>query len=306
MAGGENDLGQLIIGINGGGQDLIGGVCGKRQAAFVVGLVQNQTQCINIQLIVQLGEAIGHFRGGVAAAVFFRQGSVFQRPKSGKANIADAEDILVVFENIVGLQIDIHKSGPAAGIQRGAQIQGQMQRLSMGQLRIFQQGFRAITVSREDKDLVTVLGFLAADLLAAHEAFQQGKGIEGFGFGNHFLGKGLEIRLGFFPVLEGTGQQHGLYLGARCRNGNDFDDIFFPGFLADGRETMDTVVLSKALTGNEPVHNGAIGFQFRQIIASYHFSNYIIMDKNRKSNIKPLNFSLCADKTRRDLPGGNV
>ena len=49
---------------------------------------------------------------------------------------------------------------------------------------------------------------------------------------------------------------------------NDFDDIFFPGFLADGWETMDTVVLGKALTGNKPVHNGAIGFQFRQIIAS--------------------------------------
>ena len=268
MAGSKNDLGQLIIGINGGRQDLVGGVCGKRQAAFVVGLVQNQTQCVNIQLIVQLGEAIGHFRGSVAAAIFFRQGSVFQRPKGGKADIADTVDILLVFENIVGLQIDIHKSGPAAGTQRSAQIQGQTQRLSVGQLGIFQQGFRAFPVSREDKDLVTVLGFLAEDLLAANEAFQQGKGIEGFGFGNHFLGKGLEIRLGIFPALEGTGQQHGLHLGARCRNGNDFDDIFFPGFPADGRETMDTVVLSKALAGNKPVHNGAIGFQFRQIIAS--------------------------------------
>jgi hypothetical protein len=69
---------------------------------------------------------------------------------------------------------------------------------------------------------------------------------------------------------------------------------------------MDTVVLGKALTGNKPVHNGAIGFQLRQTIASYHFSTYIILDKKRKSNIKPLNFSLCADKTRRDLPGGNV
>ena len=77
-AGLQDDLRHFIVGIHGRRQILRRSTAIKRQLTIVVYLIQRQTQSVNIDGVVQGGHGIGDLRGGIAAAVFFRQGSVFQ------------------------------------------------------------------------------------------------------------------------------------------------------------------------------------------------------------------------------------
>ena len=179
-AGLEDDLGHGLVGVGRSGEGP-GRVIGKlRQHTAVEEPVEDHAQGIGIQGGVQGGHGVFDLGGCVGADIALRHGTVVQVLGGYKAKVRDFE-VVSLYHNVGGLQVDVQVARPTAQRQGGAQVNGQIHRLKLGDGGTADGFFQSAAIGAHQKHLVAQpVGLHGHHLpaLKAGEALQLGKALE--------------------------------------------------------------------------------------------------------------------------------
>ena len=267
LTGLQQDLCHLIIGIDGRGQDVFGGVLHLRQLAVVENLVQNQTQSVGIHGGVGAVHFVLQFRSGIGAAVLGRQGSQIQTFQFHQTQITDPVFPVVGDEDVGGLQIRVDPAGPAGGGQGIANVNTQINGTQVSHGVPADILLQSMTVAGQQIHPIAQVAMFHGDYLPAfkrQKAFQSGQIFQTSGFPLHGVRQFTEIfqRCGGFP--KGAGQQQSVHLGLGCGDRDNFNNIFFIRVFLQCGIAAHTVMLAEGGAHGKAIQQRRDKFRFRQ------------------------------------------
>ena len=259
MTGLHDDLGHLFVRIGGGSQFLHGRLVLEGQNTIVVDLIQDQAQGVSIGGAVDGSEHIVQLRRGVAAAVLAGQSRILDRVQADEAQIADLVILVVGNKDVIGLQIHIQMTGPAAGGQGCAQVQTQIDSFQVGHGTLLQMTLQGTAVGSQQIDVIAQAVVVHGDNLpcfTGHKAARAGQLLMQTDFLHHTVGQLLEIIQGTGCILECAGQQEGVQLALGCGDGKDLDDVFVIRILTNCGTAAHAVMAADGVAHLKTVQQG--------------------------------------------------